>query len=449
MRKTILTLSTIFIMAVTYSQSKQTFRDPSLGFGFFLKDFVTPVNIHNNSFGHVLSKGDYGKISDMTLGIHANYFQGITSHLDFGAFLGGTFTKYGYSPKYLSTQEDFALDLKAHVNLKLLSDKALINPYLTAGLGLAEFKANYLFGSINYGSGFEVNIGNGAFIYIQAVYDNVLTHKNVDNLNYSIGYAAPLPKKEKAAKVIAPIQVPPTPPAPVVVKDTDGDGIPDNKDKCPSIAGIEKYNGCPIPDTDGDGINDELDSCPKVPGLARYNGCPIPDTDKDGVNDEQDSCPNVAGLVRYHGCPVPDTDGDGINDDLDKCPTVKGTKENSGCPEMQKKMNELAKSVYFKSGASKISSKVYKTIDEVIVVLKANPTLKLSIEGHTDNTGTESVNKDLSQERADAIVSYLKKKGIDSKRLIAKGYGSEKPVANNKTEAGKAKNRRVELKATY
>ena len=448
MRKAILTLTSICIMVVTYSQSKQTFRDPSIGFGFFLKDFFTPVNIKNSSFGRVLSKSQYGKVSDMSFGVNVNYYEGITSHLDFKALLGGTFTKYGKTPNSLSKQEDFALDLKAHLNLKLFTDKAVINPYLTAGLGLAEFNANYLFGSINYGAGFEVNVGNGSFIHIQAVYDNILTHKNVDNINYSIGYAAPLPKKIKPVKVEEPVLTPQAPVA-VLEKDTDGDGITDSKDKCPSVAGIAKYNGCPIPDTDADGINDELDSCPKVPGLARFNGCPVPDKDRDGINDEQDSCPNVVGFARYHGCPIPDTDGDGINDDLDKCPTVKGTKENGGCPEVQKAMNELAKSVYFSLGSSKINSKVFKTLDEVIAVLNANPTSNLSIEGHTDNTGDESVNKDLSQERADVIASYLKKKGIDAKRLTAKGYGSEKPVANNKSREGKSKNRRVELKATY
>ncbi|HXO74596.1 MAG TPA: DUF5723 family protein, partial [Puia sp.] len=92
--------------------------------------------------------------------------------------------------------------------------------------------------------------------------------------------------------------------------DTYKDGIYDDVDKCPTVAGLKRYNGCPIPDTDGDGINDEEDSCKTVAGLKRYNGCPIPDTDGDGVNDEEDSCKTVAGLKKFNGCP--DTDGDGI-----------------------------------------------------------------------------------------------------------------------------------------
>ena len=88
-------------------------------------------------------------------------------------------------------------------------------------------------------------------------------------------------------------------------------------------------------------------------------------------------------------------------------------------------------------------------MDEVIAVLKANPAAKLSIEGHTDNTGKAELNKKLSQQRANVIAAYLSKKGITSTRLTAVGYGDEKPVADNKSEEGKAKNRRVELKATY
>lgn len=114
--------------------------------------------------------------------------------------------------------------------------------------------------------------------------------------------------------------------------DTDGDGIVDSLDKCPTIAGLAKYNGCPIPDSDSDGVNDEVDKCPTIPGLAKYNGCPIPDSDSDGVNDEVDKCPTVKGFARYNGCPIPDSDSDGVNDEMDKCPTLAGPASNGGCP---------------------------------------------------------------------------------------------------------------------
>ncbi len=447
MKKTILSIAALCIMAGSFAQTTTpTKREPSIGIGFFLKDFPTARNIKATSFDKVISKGNYAKVTDMNLGLNLSYYQGITKHVDFKAMLGGCFTKYGSdSATYLATTEQLLLDLNARLNFKLLSDKYIINPYLTTGLGLSNFNTSTFMASADAGAGFEVNVGKGAFFYIEAAYKFKLTSNAQDNLNYSLGYAAPISKKAPPAKPVAI----PMPASPMAEKDTDGDGIVDSKDKCPTVAGIAKYNGCPIPDTDGDGINDEADKCPTVMGVARYNGCPIPDTDGDGINDEQDSCPKVAGVAKYHGCPVPDTDGDGINDDEDKCPTVPGTIENAGCPEIQKKMNELAKNVYFNTGTAVIYAKAIKPLNDVISILKANPAAKLSIEGHTDNTGKADINKKLSQKRADAIAAYLTKKGIAANRLTATGYGNEKPVADNKTTAGKAKNRRVELKATY
>src|SRR6185295_14539845 len=112
----------------------------------------------------------------------------------------------------------------------------------------------------------------------------------------------------------------------------------------------------PPVDTDKDGIIDSLDKCPTVPGLAKYQGCPVPDTDKDGINDEEDKCPTVAGLARYQGCPLVDTDNDGVPDEDDKCPTVPGPKENNGCPDIKaediKKIDYAANNIYFATGKS-------------------------------------------------------------------------------------------------
>ncbi|HSB92789.1 MAG TPA: porin family protein, partial [Flavitalea sp.] len=113
--------------------------------------------------------------------------------------------------------------------------------------------------------------------------------------------------------------------------DEDKDGVNDLDDKCPLLAGVAKYNGCPIPDTDNDGINDEEDKCPNELGVARYQGCPIPDTDKDGINDEIDQCPDIPGIASNNGCPLKDRDADGVPDDFDKCPDLVGTAITNGC----------------------------------------------------------------------------------------------------------------------
>ncbi len=240
-------------------------------------------------------------------------------------------------------------------------------------------------------------------------------------------------------------------PAPVIVEvvDTDGDGVPDDQDKCPTVAGLAKYNGCPIPDTDGDGVNDEEDKCPTVAGVAKYHGCPIPDTDGDGINDEEDKCPTVAGVAKYHGCPIPDTDGDGLNDEEDRCPTVAGPKDNFGCPvikkEVKAKVEKAAKNIFFQTGKSALLAKSFASLDGVVSVMKEDASLNIDIKGHTDNTGKAELNQTLSQQRADAVKAYLVKKGIDESRITSNGYGDTQPIATNATSAGRQQNRRVEM----
>ncbi|MFT3823772.1 MAG: OmpA family protein [Chitinophagaceae bacterium] len=232
--------------------------------------------------------------------------------------------------------------------------------------------------------------------------------------------------------------------------DKDGDGVADNVDKCPDVAGLPKYQGCPIPDTDGDGINDEIDQCPNKPGTAKYKGCPIPDTDGDGINDEEDQCPDKPGTAKYKGCPIPDTDGDGVNDEEDKCPNEAGPRENNGCPvikqEIIEKVNYAAKNIFFATGSDKITPSSFTSLDDVATILRDNPLVHLSIEGHSDNVGNADKNLALSQKRANAVQKYLVQKGIAAERVKATGYGQQKPIADNNTAEGRAQNRRVELK---
>ncbi len=232
------------------------------------------------------------------------------------------------------------------------------------------------------------------------------------------------------------------------IPDTDKDGINDEEDKCPTEAGLPKYGGCPIPDTDKDGVNDEEDKCIDVPGIAKYNGCPIPDTDKDGVNDEEDKCPNEAGLVRYQGCPPPDRDNDGVNDDEDRCPDLAGPAENGGCPTLEaSKFN--ANAVQFVTGSANLTATGRKELDKAARILNEQyPQLKVQIAGHTDNTGKAESNQALSEKRAAAVKAYLVKKGIANDRLTTIGYGQDQPVADNGTAAGRTQNRRVEFKVS-
>jgi len=227
--------------------------------------------------------------------------------------------------------------------------------------------------------------------------------------------------------------------------DTDNDGIQDSEDKCPNEAGLAKFNGCP--DSDGDGFIDSEDMCPDVAGLEQFNGCP--DTDGDGVMDSKDSCPNEAGPIENRGCPVVDTDGDGVADADDKCPNVAGSAENFGCPvvtaEVQKEITDLARAIYFKTGSDSFTDETQIRLEGVDKILTEFTASNFVVEGHTDSTGSDAINKKLSQKRADAVMNYLVENGFPAENIKAVGYGSSKPIGDNKTSKGRQANRRVEI----
>ena len=248
--------------------------------------------------------------------------------------------------------------------------------------------------------------------------------------------------------------------------DTDGDGIIDKDDACPTEPGVPDpdpaKNGCPPPppDTDGDGITDKDDACPTVPGVPdadpKKNGCP-PDTDGDGIYDKDDACPTEPGPAsedpKKHGCPLPkDTDGDGIMDPEDACPTVKGDPNpdptKNGCPKavVVGKIIKIMERVEFDTAKATIRPESNGVLTAVLDILKTNPDIELvSIEGHTDNVGGRQYNKNLSRARAASVVNWLVGKGIDRKRLASDGFGDTKPIDTNDTPEGRQNNRRVEF----
>jgi outer membrane protein OmpA-like peptidoglycan-associated protein len=222
--------------------------------------------------------------------------------------------------------------------------------------------------------------------------------------------------------------------------DADGDGIIDSEDKCPQQRGPEKTQGCP--DRDGDGIIDREDKCPDQAGAKKTHGCP--DADGDGILDADDRCPQQPGPAKYKGCP--DRDGDGIPDVDDRCPDVPGVKEKDGCMPDVKKFTGAVKGITFATGSAKILRPSFKILDEAVAVMKEFSSLKLAIEGHTDNVGKPAKNQTLSQARAEAVRDYIAGKGIEAGRIDAKGFGDTQPVKDNKKAAGRAANRRIEFK---
>jgi outer membrane protein OmpA-like peptidoglycan-associated protein len=219
-------------------------------------------------------------------------------------------------------------------------------------------------------------------------------------------------------------------------KDADGDGYPDVIDLCPDDPEDGKQpkpsDGCPhMPDRDGDGIPDIVDKCPDEPedldGIDDRDGCPEGDADKDGVPDSEDKCPKEPGQrsaddPSKHGCPY-------------------FIRRIAGSAEIQ-----ILKQVEFEFDRWVIKPVSFPILDEVVRLLNSNPEIKLvSIEGHTDNQGTDEYNERLAQNRARAVKDYLVNKGIVNERLTTAGFGSRKPLASNDTPEGRQRNRRVEF----
>ncbi|MCI5119651.1 MAG: OmpA family protein, partial [Candidatus Electrothrix sp. AUS4] len=236
--------------------------------------------------------------------------------------------------------------------------------------------------------------------------------------------------------------------------DTDQDGIPDYADACPNNLPeeIEKgitLRGCSR-DRDQDGVPDYSDSCPDNTaeelrfGIAR-NGCPQ-DSDKDLYPDYRDFCrldspSDLAQGTDERGCPK-DTDQDGIFDVYDQCPdTVAGMKVNKqGCP-----LVTILTGNSFASARSALSAEGKLKLLEFTRTFSPSDVEKVSVAVHTDGQGSSSFNQRLSQQRADAVAHFLSDIGIPRSTIEARGYGESHPVADNATEEGRYKNRRIEL----
>jgi len=428
--KKLITLALGMTFAITmFAQSTSVIKKPSIAFRVSLLDFKKT----NQTDGLTKTAPAFG----------LQYLTGLTSKLDFMTNLDVASLKYPYYvslnvPKATSNQLYTALDI--NLNYKLATDEKSVVPFITAGLGVGADQFSYYTAYVPVGAGLQIKAGHGSFVQIMSTYRAEASDLTKMHFSHGISYSLPLKGKDKKAIAL--------PPAPLNV-DADNDGVNDADDLCPNQIGTAKYKGCPVPDTDNDGVNDDMDKCPNQSGLAKYQGCPIPDTDKDGVNDEMDKCPQTAGLTRYDGCPIPDTDKDGINDEEDKCPTVAGIAANHGCEDLQPILDKAAENLKFATGKVFLSKQQLLGLDQVIAALNTYPSTSLDISGHTDNTGAERINKKLSHQRAAVVYQYLVKKGIDKARLTKDGFAATRPIADNKTKAGRAKNRRTDIAIRY
>ena len=215
-------------------------------------------------------------------------------------------------------------------------------------------------------------------------------------------------------------------------------------------------------DPDGDGIAGEADRCPGQPedtdSFEDEDGCPDNDNDRDGILDTQDRCPLRAETINSiddeDGCPEEDTDQDGFLGSRDKCPDApeskNGFQDDDGCPDELppevKKFTGVIEGINFKTGSASILPGSFTILDRAVQVLQEYPTLKLEIQGHTDNRGRAAYNLDLSQRRAEAVRTYFVTRGLKPERVTAIGFGMERPIADNQAESGRSRNRRTEFR---
>ncbi len=203
------------------------------------------------------------------------------------------------------------------------------------------------------------------------------------------------------------------------------------------------------------GLNIALGEAPAAAaaaaGAAAMQPAPQTDSDHDGVSDANDKCPNTpeGDKVDASGCTIDtgmlDDDRDGVVNRDDQCPNTRAgaVVDKTGC-EVQVVI-EL-QGVHFDYDKSTLKPESIRILDAAVNTLKNHPQIKVEVAGHTDSRGSESYNQKLSERRAKVVYDYLVDHGIDADRLSWRGYGESQPIADNSTEAGRAQNRRTELK---
>ena len=451
MKRIKISLASLALVATVGSVQAQDENSKwAIGFGINAVDIRTP-----HQFGDFLK--DWGGTKDL------NILPAVTK-LSVARYIGAGFSaeiegslnkiKEGFDG-YSEDKSFWSANLQAKYALRRLftTESGWFDPYIKVGGGYTAYESRF----DDKEGGFKALAGGGINFWftdhlgvnLQTGYHHGFQKNGTDYFQHSAGIVIKFGSKDTDKDGI-PDNKDACPEVPGLKEfngcpDTDGDGIADKDDACPQVKGPKEFNGCP--DTDGDGIPDKYDACPEVAGPKEFNGCP--DTDGDGIADKDDKCPDVAGPAENGGCPWPDTDGDGVLDKDDLCPEVAGPASNKGCPEPdekeQKQLNQYAKTILFDTGKATIKFQSAEVLNQIINVLKKYPNSRFRIEGHTDSTGKKAKNMILSQNRADAVKVYLIQGGIDAGRLESQGFGPEKPIASNKNKKGRELNRRVEI----
>ncbi len=469
-----LSLLLALILCASDVGAQNPLRPDALSFKVLFLDYQSPIT------------GEYGNLRNYKNGFEVSYQRNISDYLNVSIPL-----RAGVANFEEEFRNDAIFSLGGQIQAQLWKAGAPAIPYLLTGAHAVYERRASSFGiEIPIGIGVDVKMGKNAYFNLQLEYHLGL-EDNRNNLQHGIGFKYLIGKKSTQPEV------------PLEPTDFDGDGVPDEQDNCPDIAGLIELKGCPdtdgdgitdaedacpdfvgtiemkgCPDSDGDGVSDNEDECPNLVGTIENNGCPVLDKDNDGVLDEDDDCPDVPGAVATKGCPdsdsdgvpdsedlcpkdagfkqfngCPDRDGDGVHDGIDRCPGTIGLATNNGCPVVKREVKELLdfaqRAVQFDVGQSTIKSESYPVLRQIQDILNTYQDYGLAISGHTDNTGDTYKNLDLSESRAKACYDYLIGRGISAERLSYVGYGESRPIATNATAEGRRLNRRVEFEVKF
>lgn len=354
-------LVSLFILSPGVLAQNKDIQQPSLG-----------IHLVLNSFSYRDSLNLLKAQRKSKFGIALNYLQGVTPHLDMNVTLSGSFLDYpdkSSGRKHLLTETDFS------VREKLYPSSHSFNPFLQAGAGFSNF-TGYWGVFLPVGPGLQVKLPGETFLLFHAQYRIPLSSSQSGHFYFSVGIAGILSSLHRHSH---PLQ-----------------------------------NGVPI------------DSAPSATLAASAAGSR--DSDGDGIPDKDDKCPSVPGSAAYQGCPPPRAIRKRINDDILKA------------------LERDAKLIFFQTDSATLLPASFTALDEVILILQQDTALKLAINGHTDNSGSAEKNQLLSERRAQAVRDYLVFHGhVDRLRLSATGYGSSRPISDNATAEGRARNRRVEF----
>lgn len=488
------------------AQAPSPVKNPTIGLHFFYNDFTTAQRINANSIGYVLKNDQWNHPNNMEGGFGIDYFQGLTKNIDLIGTFNSSWVNYLLPDNTLFGSTHFLLDLNAGAHIKLLSDKHVFSPFLVVKANYSSYK-NISGFSLLPGAGLQINLFKEAFILATFEYRAALSKSISNQLYYSIGIATKIAnRKIRPVKIVEPpLPVPakintkdivisvsdvatgqPLPYVDIVVSGPEGKKLSGSTD----ADGKVSFNAVSAGDYTVSGMLNNINTMAQTVSIKNF------ETNDNQINvflTHNDPRFTLSGVVINITKNIPEGGAEiNVTNETKSSITAKQSRAGDGTFRTQleaesdftvvgkkasyisnierittKGLNRSAtlyvklelgieeakvgqsivlNKIYFEVDKSVINTAFSTDLDKLIQFLKDNPDTRLEIQGHTDNTGSLALNNSLSQTRANSVVDYLTKNGIDSRRLTAKGYGPSVPVDSNATAEGRAKNRRVEMK---